>query len=168
MTQLGQIEQQASEDFRGAMRRFPATVSIITANDGTRDHGMTVTALSSVSMAPPSLMVCLNNRTLLHEMLLEQSHFAVNVLDITQTSLSDAFSGAVLPEDRFAGDQWARDEKGMLVLKAAHTNVVCRRKAAVPYGTHTMFIGEVVSATVNDTTTPLLYAEASYCLSQPL
>jgi flavin reductase (DIM6/NTAB) family NADH-FMN oxidoreductase RutF len=168
MTHLGQVEQQASTNFRGVMRRFPATVSIITANDGTRDHGMTVTALSSVSMDPPSLMVCLNNRTLLHEMLLEQSHFAVNVLDVTQFAFSDACSGAVLSEDRFAGDKWTRDEKGMLVLKAAHSNIICRRKVAVPFGTHTMFVGEVVRATVDETTTPLLYAEASYCRSHPL
>lgn len=155
------------DGFRGTMRRFPATVSIITAADAIRDHGMTVTALTSVSMEPPSLMICLNNRSLLHEMLLEQPNFAVNVLDCGQATLSDAFSGAVAPEDRFAGDGWTRDAAGMLVLDSAHANVVCRRTASVPFGTHTLFIGEVMRAAVREETTPLLYSEASYCKVQP-
>lgn len=56
------------QNFRTTMRRFPATVTVITAcaSGDQRDHGMTVTAVTSVSMEPPSLLVCLNNRTLLH------------------------------------------------------------------------------------------------------
>lgn len=167
MTQALKVECDQAAGFRGMMRRFPATVSIITSNDGIRDHGMTVTALTSVSMDPPSLVTCLNNRTLLHEMLLERPGFAVNVLDCSQTDLSQAFSGGVAPEQRFNVGDWVRDEMGMLVLKSAHATVTCRRTASVPFGTHTLFVGEVVSANVDDSTTALLYSEASYCVSQP-
>ncbi len=72
--------EEIDTHFRATMRKFPATVTVATANDRGRDHGMTVTAIRSVSMSPPSLMVCLNNKTLLHEMLLTQANFAVNVL----------------------------------------------------------------------------------------
>lgn len=161
------LNDSIGADFRATMRRFPATVTIVTANDGWRDHGMTVTAVTSVSMSPPSLMVCLNNKTLLHEMLLSQANFAVNVLSHRHPELSDAFSGKVAPQDRFAAGGWERDEAGMLVLPSAHAHVVCRRTAAVPYGTHTIFIGQVTRARVDDGTRPLLYAEASYCTSQP-
>lgn len=167
MSQVGRIEPEVVADFRGMMGRFPATVSIITANDGIRDHGMTVTALTSVSMDPPSLMVCLNNRTLLHEMLLERPYFSVNVLDVEHTGLSNAFSGAVPPEDRFSSGDWDRDDCGMLVLKSAHSNVICRRTVAVPFGTHTLFVGEVVRARVNEITNPLLYSDQAYCATQP-
>lgn len=155
------------EDFRATMRKFPATVTIVTANDGARDHGMTVSAVTSVSMSPPSLMVCLNNRTLLHEMLLNQANFAVNVLSHEHVGLSDAFSGKVDPQERFAMGGWERDAAGMMVLPSAHANVVCRRMVAVPYGTHTIFVGQVTRARVDDRTRPLLYAEAAYCISQP-
>ena len=69
------------QNFRSTMRRFPATVTVITAcaSGDQRDHGMTVTAVTSVSMEPPSLLVCLNNRTLLHELLLCRPDFIVNV-----------------------------------------------------------------------------------------
>jgi flavin reductase (DIM6/NTAB) family NADH-FMN oxidoreductase RutF len=155
------------QQFRATMRKFPATVTIITAHDGIRDHGMTVTAVTSVSMDPPSLMVCLNNRTLLHAMLLDQPLFAVNVLTDAHAQISDAFSGKVDPTERFAIGGWERDVKGMMVLPSAHSNVVCSRVAAVPFGTHTIFIGHVLSARVDDATRPLLYSDAAYHVSQP-
>lgn len=153
--------------FRATMRKFPATVTIVTANDGERDHGMTVTAVTSVTMDPPSLMVCLNNRTLLHAMLLDQASFAVNVLCHEHPELSDAFSGKVEPEKRFEKGGWVRDEAGMMLLPSAHATVVCQRKAAIPYGTHTIFVGEVMRADVDDSTQPLLYTDAAYHVSQP-
>lgn len=161
------LNDSVGADFRATMRKFPATVTIVTANDGARDHGMTVSAVTSVSMAPPSLMVCLNNRTLLHEMLLNQANFAVNVLSQEQAGMSDAFSGKVDPQERFALGGWKRDAAGMMVLPSAHATVVCRRTVAVPYGTHTIFVGQVTRARVDDGTRPLLYAEAAYCVSQP-
>lgn len=153
--------------FRATMRKFPATVTVVSAAEGGRDHGMTVTAVTSVSMDPPSLMVCLNNRTLLHAMLLAQPRFAVNVLSDAHRGISDAFSGAVPPEQRFAGGDWTRDEQGMMILASAHATVVCSRMAAVPYGTHTIFVGQVLRAWVDDATRPLLYADAGYHVSQP-
>lgn len=162
------LDPDMGENFRAAMRKFPATVTVITINDGVRDHGMTATAVTSVSMDPPSLVVCLNNRTLTHEMLLNQSIFAVNVLSHDQSAISDAFSGKTAPEKRFGANTWERHESGVLMLAGAHSKVVCRRVAAVPSGTHTLFIGQVISARVDDETRPLLYENARYCVSQPL
>jgi flavin reductase (DIM6/NTAB) family NADH-FMN oxidoreductase RutF len=153
--------------FRAAMRKFPATVTIVTgARDGA-DHGMTVTAVTSVSMEPPSLVVCLNNKTLLHDMLLGEPAFAVNVLSHEQQSLSDAFGGKVDPLERFKLASWRRHESGMQLLDGAHAVVVCKRVAAVPYGTHTLFIGQVIQAELDRTTTPLIYEDARYCVSRP-
>ena len=60
--------------FRDSMRRIASTVTIITATDHDRHHGMTVTAVTSVSMEPPSLLVCLNNRTRLHDIMGQDPH----------------------------------------------------------------------------------------------
>jgi len=153
--------------FRAMMRKYPATVTVVTSRHDGVDHGMTVTAVTSVSMDPPSLLVCLNNRTYLHEMLMCQPNFAVNVLAQQQSDLSDAFSGKLSPEERFGQGEWKRHESGLLTLAGAHAKVVCRRAAAVPYGTHTLFIGQVVDAIVEGATRPLLYEDAQYCSSQP-
>lgn len=167
MTQIARDDEPAPDEFRATMRRFAATVCVVTANDGLRDHGMTVTSVTSVSMGPPSLLVCLNNRTLIHEMLLNQPWFAINVLGVGQSGISTAFSGAVAAEDRFDDDVWVRDGSGMMVLRASHAVVICHRKVAIPYGTHTIFVGDVTRAEVSDSTQPLLYSDASYCVSRP-
>lgn len=162
------IPQEAVRDnFRAMMRQYPATVTIITSHLNGVDHGMTATAVTSVSMDPPSLLVCLNNRTYLHEMLQHQPHFAVNVLAKGQVELSNAFSGKVSPQERFESGQWVRHESGLMTLHDAHARVVCKRAAAVPYGTHTLFIGQVIDAFVSDETCPLLYENSRYCSSHP-
>lgn len=155
--------------FRSAMRNFPATVCVLTSHVDGRDHGMTATAVCSVSMEPPSLMVCLGQHTLLHEMLIEGSKFAVNVLGADDQDLSNAFSGGVPPEERFNSDGWTRDSaSGLMVLKRAPAVLVCCRKAAVPFGSHTLFIGEVQSALTDQSAATLVYANASYCGIKPL
>ena len=88
--------------FKLAMRRFPAAVTVITSADQTRRHGMTATAVTSLSMDPPSLVVCVNQSSLLHDIMLLARRFCVNLLRRDQAALSAAFSGALPPETRFA------------------------------------------------------------------
>ncbi|ARQ61530.1 MULTISPECIES: flavin reductase family protein [Rhizobium] len=152
-----------SDAFRSIMRRFPATVTVISACRNGADHGMTATAVTSLSMEPPSLVICLNNRTYLHDMLLEAPEFAVNVLTDRQVAVSEGFSGKVAPELRFDSSEWVRHGRGMMVLETAHASVVCRRMGAVPYGTHTIFIGQVIDTRLSEATVPLMYENASYC-----
>jgi len=161
------LEDAVGASFRSMMRKYPATVTVVTSRLDGVDHGMTVTAVTSVSMEPPSLLVCLNRRTYLHEMLMCQPDFAVNVLSQQQSALSDAFSGKAQPRERFRVGNWDRHESGLLTLAGAHARVVCRRAAAVPYGSHTLFIGQVVDARVEEATRPLLYENAQYCSAQP-
>lgn len=154
-------------NFRAVMRRFPAAVNVIVSNKDGVDHGMTATAVMSVSMDPPSLVVCINNNTFLHEILLNQPTFSVNVLSAEQQHISNAFSGQVLPQERFKIGQWERHASGVLALEDALAKVVCKRMAAIPYGTHTLFIGKVIEAGLAETQCPLLYENTQYCIIQP-
>ncbi len=158
-----------SEELRAAftlaMRRFPAAVSVITAADQSRRHGMTATAVTSLSLEPPSLIVCINQRTLLHEIMLLGRHFCVNVLRSNQADLSAAFSGALAADARFSLGSWLTSPEGVSYLANAQINVFCRKAAAVPYGTHTIFIGEAEAVKVHDPIEPLIYQDATYCFS---
>jgi flavin reductase (DIM6/NTAB) family NADH-FMN oxidoreductase RutF len=153
--------------FRAAMRRFAATVTIITAADHERHHGMTATAVTSVSMDPPSLIICLNQRTLLHDIMFRARRFCVNVLHRDQVELSAAFSGGVPAEKRFEHGCWVRSEDGLPYLADAQANLFCRKAAALPYGTHTVFVGEVEDVGVRDVIAPLVYQDAGYCVTAP-
>lgn len=168
MTDMTPIDSPLSETFRDTMRRFPAAVTIITAHQDGRDHGMTATAVTSVSMEPPSLVVCLNNRTLLHEMLLASPFFTVNVLAQGHETLANGFAGQTAPEERFATGGWERNAQGLMQLPAAQASVTCKRMAAMPYGTHSLFIGQVHAARVSAEARSLIYENTRYCAATPV
>ncbi|PPK43051.1 resorcinol 4-hydroxylase reductase subunit [Trinickia symbiotica] len=149
--------------FRAAMRRIASTVTIITASDGHRRHGMTMTAVSSLSMEPPSMIICVNQSTFLHDILMSARHFCVNVLTHDQAEVSKAFSGASSPEERFSVGEWLTHGSGTHYLSNAQANIVCRKHAAIPFGTHTIFIGSADDVMLGDDARPLLYRNAAYC-----
>ena len=71
------------------------------------------------------------------------------------------------PETRFGLGDWAVSPEGISYLENAQVNIFCRKAAAVPYGTHTVFIGEVDLVNVHDPVDPLIYQDATYCFSVP-
>ena len=162
---MSMTPEELKASFKLAMRRFPAAVSVITSADQGRRHGMTATAVTSLSLDPPSLIACINRTTLLHDIMLHGRHFCVNVLRRDQAALSSAFSGAVAPEARFAQGKWLTSVDGVTYLADAQINIFCRKVAAVPYGTHTIFIGEAQAVNVHDPVEPLIYQDATYCFA---
>src|SRR5947199_1543748 len=164
---LNAASDELRETFKLALRRFPAAVSVITSADRNRRHGMTATAVTSLSLDPPSLIVCVNQSTLLHDIMLLARRFCVNVLRRDQITLSSAFSGALSAEERFGLGDWMTSAEGVTYLADAQINIFCKKAAAVPYGTHTIFIGEAETVIVRDPIEPLIYQDATYCFSVP-
>jgi len=156
---------ELGDAFRKAMRRIASTVSVITAADSGQRHGMTVTSVTSVSMNPPSLLTCINQKTKLHRLLLLSDMFCVNVLHREHVDLSQAFSGGRPHEERFASGEWASDAAGIPYLVDAQANLFCRRTAFVSYGTHTIFIGEVEHVAIRERIDPLVYLDAVYTVA---
>ena len=142
-------------------------MTVITAGDGSRHHGMTATAVTSLSMDPPALVICLNRASLLHDIMRTSRRFCVNVLNEEQEHVSAAFSGALPPAERFALGAWAYNEQGLGYLTDAQASIFCEKAAAMPYGTHTIFVGEVQDVILGDRQAPLIYKNAAYCTSSP-
>ena len=154
--------------FRAAMRRFASTVTIVTACDQDQCHGMTATAVTSLSMDPPSLLICLNQKTRLNGILSRTSGFCVNVLNRDQAALSTAFSGGVAPEHRFETGRWARRSDGIPYLADAQSRLFCRKAEAIAFGTHTILIGEVEDVVLGEIAAPLVYHNSLYCAAAPV
>ena len=87
-------EVRLNEAFREAMRRFATTVSIISCSDEEgRLHGMSATAVASVCVEPPTLLICINNSTATHGALSRRGRFCVNILRSFHSELSQVFGG---------------------------------------------------------------------------
>jgi flavin reductase len=143
--------------FRAAMRKFASTVCVVTTLGQDEHHGMAATSVASVSMDPPSLLVCVNRATTMHGALTQDGLFCVNLLGEQHGALCDAFGGKLSGAARFGVGDWADGLEGVRYLTDAPANIFCRLEQQHQYGTHTIFIGRVEQIHVHAEGAPLLY-----------
>jgi flavin reductase (DIM6/NTAB) family NADH-FMN oxidoreductase RutF len=156
------------QQFKTGMRRLAAGVTIVTTNwEGTR-RGLTATAICSVSLAPPTLLCCVNRASAAHEAICASGTVAVNVLTAADLALAECFGGAEFGEARFALGQWATLVTGAPVLESALAAFDCRISRVIEAGTHTVFLAEVVATRADGPGEPLLYLEGAYGGFSPL
>jgi flavin reductase (DIM6/NTAB) family NADH-FMN oxidoreductase RutF len=153
--------------FRAAMRRFTATVTVISTGQNGRRHGMTATSVTSVSLDPPSLLVCVNRRGRLFELMEGAERFCVNVLHAEHSAVSHAFAKPHFVE-RFDHGDWQDDERGIPYLRNAQVTIFCKKSLAVPYGSHTVYFGNIEDVNIREDISPLLYQDGAYGVCEPL
>jgi flavin reductase len=150
-----------SLDFKQAMRRVASTVNVITVCVGGEPMGITATAMSSLSVDPPSLLICINRTASVHSPLEDVSHFCVNVLHRSQEEIARVFADKSRRELRFATG-WQVDCDRPPRLADAQAAILCRRIRHFPYGTHSIFVGEVEEVAVREDVDPLVYVDGKY------
>lgn len=147
---------------REAMRRLASGVAVVTANGPTGPTGMAATSLTSLSLDPPSLLVCVNREASLHAYLTEGSRFCVNLLSADQRQVAAAFGGAVARPLRFTIGMWSVDGHGVPCLDDAQASLSCAVDRLIPYGTHTVAIGRVDEVRTSGPIAPLIYQDGRY------
>ena len=149
------------DKFRSVLGRFASGITVLTSLDGEqRDVGMTVSAFCSVSLHPPLVLACIDHDASMFEALNAAKRFGVNMLASDQEALSRRFASAESIH-RFDGIAFTRGESGVVLLDDALAHIECRIVDRHRAGDHTLFIGEVESATARDGR-PLLYYRGGY------
>ncbi|WP_068085308.1 flavin reductase [Novosphingobium rosa] len=135
----------SQQEFRQAMAALPAAVNVITTHGPSGCHGMTATAVCSVSDDPASLLICINRSARMHDVLVENGRFCVNVLAAGQDGVSGAFSarGLTIDERLAQAGDIVLLEGDMPALAEAQVALPCRVEQVIEAGTHTIFIGHV-------------------------
>ncbi len=150
----------SKEDFRAALSRFASGITVVTSVDGGgRPHGMTVSAFCSVSLEPTLVLVCISQDTGSHNCIAESKKFAVNILSEDQTELSERFSAPI--EDRFSATEYYYGANGLPLLNGALAGMECRLVHSYSGGDHTIYVGEIEAAYVEDGK-PLLHFRGEY------
>lgn len=146
--------------FRTALARFASGVTVVTVRgaDGA-DHGMTISAFTSLSLDPPLVLACLDMTATLLPHLRGATMFGVSILAEGQAALSARFAdqGVV----RFDGVAVTHAPEGPALIAGAAAHLVCRRIAEHPGGDHVIVVGEVERATTYGDA-PLVYALRRY------
>ena len=134
----------SSDEFRDIIGRFASGVTVITAQHDDQRYGTTASAVSSLSLDPPMLLVCLNRSSSTQQAIAAAGHFAVNILAEGQADEAMRFAGK---GDKFAGVNVLEGTTGEPLLADALANLECRVVEEVTGGTHSVFLAEVEHAT---------------------
>ena len=149
------------DHFRQAMRRVASTVNVISIRVGGQPMGITATAVSPISMDPPSLLVCINRAASVHGSMEDVSHFRVNVLHRDQEAVARMFADRSQHRLRFRSG-WDVACAAAPCLADAQATILCRKIDSHSFGTHSIFIGLVEEAAARDEVDPLIYLDRRY------
>ena len=153
----------SGDAFVEAMRGSATGVNIVTTDGPAGRFGLTVSAFSSVSAEPPSVLVCVNQKSPACAAIRENRQFCVNVLSTEQRELANTFAGMPAGGDPYDFDRasWKSVATNSPVLEKSVAGFDCVLNSAIDAGTHTIFIG-VVSAVTGNNGNPLLYTNRSF------
>ncbi|MFG1478471.1 flavin reductase family protein [Xanthobacter sp. V4C-4] len=154
----------ASLAYRAAMRKLAGAVSILTVGAGDERTGLTATSVSSLSIDPPTLLICVNRSSSSLPVLRQHRSFAINVLRPHHQTLADQFAGkgGLKGPERYQGADWTRLETGAPVLADALAAFDCELEEAIERHSHFIILGRVVAARITEPADPLLYWAGSY------
>ncbi|MFE5597687.1 flavin reductase family protein [Streptomyces coelicoflavus] len=98
-------QHEGPDGMRQLMAAFPTGVGIVTAFDAeARPWGMTCTSLASVTLEPPTLLICLRKGSPTLDAVLTAGEFAMNLLHRGARSTAELFASGA--PDRFDRVEW--------------------------------------------------------------
>jgi flavin reductase (DIM6/NTAB) family NADH-FMN oxidoreductase RutF len=153
------LEGDPAIAFRRTLGMFATGVTVLTTRSGETVHGMTVNAFMSVSLRPPLVLVSVDRRARMSNLLHEGTRFGVNVLEAGQAILSDRFAGrVVVDEDVEPRLELVHDTP---LVEGALAHLVARVVRSYWGGDHSLFLGQVEYARYGEGE-PLLFHGGRY------
>jgi flavin reductase (DIM6/NTAB) family NADH-FMN oxidoreductase RutF len=150
-------------EFRSIIGHFATGVTVITTAAGEEMQGMTANAVTSLSLDPTMILVCVEKNTHTHGVLERGGVFAVNILAAHQQDVSRLFAKRAEPEiGTLRGQRFIIGATGAPVLEDCLAYLDCRVAEVFEGGDHSIFIGEVVEAAVVSDAKPLLFYRGKY------
>jgi flavin reductase (DIM6/NTAB) family NADH-FMN oxidoreductase RutF len=151
--------------FRRAMARYASGVTVVTTVVGGVDHAMTANALTSVSLEPLLMLVCVEREARFHDAVVEAGVWGVSVLDESARSVSQwlATRGRPLHGQLDRVPHRTGELTGVALLEQSLATLECRTTDVHAAGDHSIVVGEVLSIDLPDSPAgPLLYHRGGY------
>lgn len=147
-------------EIRSFASHFATGVAVVTTRsaDGA-PFGLTMNAVTSLSLNPPLLLICLNNDSSTLRALSESDRFCLHYLASHQQDLSSLFSTKA--DNKFAELNYSIGALGCPILAGVVAASECEVISKYPGGDHTIVVGTVRSIIVNGGE-PLIYHRGQY------
>ncbi len=127
-------------EFRRTLGMFATGVTVITVSADDHVHGMTANAFMSVSLQPPLVLISVDRRARMNQLLREGTRYGISVLEGRQSALSDHFAGRVLDAAEEPRFELVRDTP---LVEGALAHLVARVLRSYWGGDHSLFLGQV-------------------------
>ncbi len=151
------------QNYRAAMRQFPAAVHVATTNGVAGKRGITVSAATSVSDRPATLLICVNRDHAQNHLFKDNGCFALNTMAANQIDIARAFAdGKLSLDERFAHGHWDTLNTGAPCLNDAAVVFDCEIIDSAEMATHTVLYGQVKAMRIGEGKANLLYANKHY------
>lgn len=153
-----------ADRFRQVLGRFVTGVAVMTTIADGEPHGMTASSVTSVSLHPPLVLVCVDREATMAEEVVSGGVFALSFLADDQAPLSMTFADPNRPGGaaQFDGVAHRRCVTGSPILEGAVGWVDARVHAVHEGGDHLMVVGEVVDLGHDAERRPLAYHAGAY------
>ena len=148
-------------ELRAAMRRHAAGVCILTTGAGEAVNGMAVTAVSSFSLDPPSMLVCVNRSASVVRDVEVGGRFGLSLLARGDERLVEHFAGRPSGRERFCDPSWRLNAGELPRLEGAPANLGCRLERTLAYGTHLAWIGLLEQVRLGPDAPSLVYRDGA-------
>jgi len=131
--------------------KIPNALCLLGSRQGDEWNGMTQSWVTQVSMEPVLIAVAIDQTALTHRLVAGSGVFTINLWDAADTRPFVKFSKPAAKDGMTLNERPIREgETGAPIFEEAVAYIECEVRQAVDVGTHTLFLGEVVAAGVND------------------
>ena len=149
---------------RHAMAHFATGVTVVTTLEDGHDHAMTANSVTSVSLDPPLVLVCVQQDSGWHDAVVSSGVWGVSILPVGARPTATWLSTGGRPlYGQLSGIAHHRGELGVALVDDALATLECRTTALHEAGDHTIVVGEVVSSLADARRDdPLIYYRSRY------
>jgi flavin reductase (DIM6/NTAB) family NADH-FMN oxidoreductase RutF len=131
--------------------KVPNALALIGSRSGDTRNGMTASWITQLSMAPVLIGIGVDNDAVTHRLISEGGSFTVNLWSAEDTKVFVKFSKPAQDDGATLNGRPVREATtGAPVFEEAIAWVDCAVRHTLDLGTHTLFVGEVVDAAIND------------------
>ncbi|MGC9071448.1 MAG: flavin reductase family protein [Acidilobus sp.] len=162
LSRTREIMATTAELIKGFMRSAAQQVYVVTARTPGGDYAaLTVSSMTSLSISPPLVLMCIDKSSRNHGVLLEAEHFIVTLLGKDDEWISRIMAEPGDPLSKLRAVDYVEGPYGPLI-PGARPYLVARKWAVYEGGDHSIIVGEVIDGQVVEQPCPLLYHNRSY------
>lgn len=148
--------------YRQVLGQFATGITVIVTRSPQGFHGMTANSFTSVSLEPPMILVCIDQKAQTFQYLSRAAAFSISILEANQKDLSQVFANPQPSSDPFQSIAVQHTQAGIPYLSSGIAHLGCHVEASYPAGDHKIVVARVDEFGASHSREPLIFYGGQY------